>query len=278
MDKVWNQQEFEEMMLIENFLKNNLNREDTQKIEEKIAGDPLFAATIEEEKILMEGLMGVHSVYLEKKVRTWSKATAKEKQPRISLFKKHTSPYKNEAVPVSDTRPKIRFWLNAAATLALLATLSISAYYVYNWAQYSPTEIYEREYRTMRLDAGDIVSRAGTSMDKQSKDLRQKGFNFYYKKNYAEAAKLLSQIPDDETSLFYLAMSKMELEDYEGASQNLEKYLTSYESYEIEAQWFLALAWIRLEKIDKARKMLLNLSVRKNKYKERAESILKELD
>lgn len=128
------------------------------------------------------------------------------------------------------------------------------------------------------LDAQNDVAEA----DKNSADLLDKAMLAYDSKKYPEAIALFSEVldlqPNNSTVLFYQAQSYLNSDNPSASVKNLKKVLKDEGSgFTDEANWYLALSYLRLGKSKDATKLLNKIIESESPFKAKAQEALREL-
>jgi len=105
----------------------------------------------------------------------------------------------------------------------------------------------------------------------------------YDKQDYAGAVKnfeqALKQNPNDETALFYSAVSYLSIGETDKALPNFNKILSNKNSkYYDDAQWYSSLAYIKNNDMKNARMNLIQIqNNEKSRYKKQADETLEQI-
>jgi len=170
-------------------------------------------------------------------------------------------------------KPKVfqlRPWL-AAASVALLVGLG-SWFLFFNTPDLNTADLYAANF-TPYDNVVHPIERGN-----QLEDLKTKAFTAYENKEYPEALELFKELytkQNDSYIDFYSAMILMQLNKQEEAIPLLEGYIEKEGELKDRASWYLALAYLKVEDIDRSKEQL-NALVKDNGFK--AESAAKLLD
>jgi TolA-binding protein len=124
----------------------------------------------------------------------------------------------------------------------------------------------------------DVVTKAKKSY--VPPDLLRKGTAFYKTNNFAEATKVFKEIladePNNQSALYFLGLSEQGRGFYQNAIEPFSKIETNNQNYS-EAQYQLALSYLEINKLAKAKAILQVLSESENPRKAEALQLLKQL-
>ncbi len=220
------QEDFEQ---IERYLSGQLDQDQLDQFQARIASDPQFASQVEEIRDLQ---VGIERAAL---------------AARLDSFHSGLSSSEKE-VPVRSIRP-LWFW-GVAASFFLVMTAGV-------WwimGQKSPGE--QRFQAYFRPDPGLVTSMAGES-DYEF----DRGMVDYKEGNYAEAIsmweKLLAAKPDSDTLSYFLGSAYLSSKQESRSLVYLEQVAGDPESaFYSEANWYAGLAALKLGQNEKALKFL----------------------
>ena len=102
----------------------------------------------------------------------------------------------------------------------------------------------------------------------------QAGIDCYYRDDYAGAIGHLIELPQ---GLFYLGLSQMGLERFDEARESLRAFQDAYPENP-EVNWYLGLAYLRLDELDSAIISLDKLAATSNPYSSRAEELIGKIE
>jgi TolA-binding protein len=126
--------------------------------------------------------------------------------------------------------------------------------------------------------SNDMMSKA--KKNNIQPDLLRKGTAFYKTNNFAEAAKVFREIladePNNQGALYYLGLSEQGRGFYQNAIDPFSKVESNNQNYS-EAQYQLALSYLKINKLAKAKAILKVLSESENPRKTEAVELLKQL-
>ncbi len=167
----------------------------------------------------------------------------------------------------------------AAAVVVILFGVGISILFI-NKQKQKNTESLFSEYFTPYPDILTVKSGRGpTSHD----SLFQAGLIVYADANYDTAISIFTKLnalnPKDDTLGFYLANSLLASGKDTGiAIQLLEFVIRGGSLFASPAQWYLALAWIRMDKKTEAADVLKRIVATPNPYQGKATELLKAIN
>ncbi|MHA7130512.1 tetratricopeptide repeat protein [Algoriphagus namhaensis] len=217
----------EEYELIEAWLDGKASDLQKQSFAQKETSDPHWSQKVAEVKALREDL----ETYLLKTV----------------LEDIHL---KSFPAPAAKSSP-IPSWLwGVAASVAILLVGWLGFQKLFS----DPNQVlFEAYYQT---DPGLITAMSGT--DSYEFD---RGMVDYKEGKYQEALArwqpLLSENPESDTLLYFVAMAQLETQDTESSQQYLEKLIALESSaFEPDAQWYLALILLQKGEVERAQSLL----------------------
>lgn len=88
------------------------------------------------------------------------------------------------------------------------------------------------------------------------------------------SANVLELDPKQVKALFIHGLTMIEVKNYQKAADEFGLILSNYDSYQLEAKWYLALCFLKLERKRDAKILLRELSLSKNYYQTRAVAML----
>ncbi|HNW73551.1 MAG TPA: hypothetical protein PKN44_07990 [Bacteroidales bacterium] len=166
-----------------------------------------------------------------------------------------------------------------AAVLLILLVVGISLIYMFSGRNKNQQNLFT-EYFTPYPDILTVKSGQGlTSHD----SLFQAGLIVYSDANYDTAISIFTKLnalnPKDDTLGFYLANSLLASGKDPGiAIQLLEFVIRGGSPFACPAQWYLALAWIRMDKRTEAADVLQKIVATPNPYQGKATELLKAIN
>lgn len=183
--------------------------------------------------------------------------------------------YRNEEKKGKIIKPF--FWVKyAAATLIIGVSALLSASYFDKTN--SGNELFAANFEPLKND--ENITR-GNENNVEILTWEQKANADYQKGNYIEAQKnyekTLEIEPNNSKTMVFLAISYLSTEKPQKAIELLNKYVPEGNSYDEDIQWFLALAYLKLEQKGTAKLLLEGLRDKKGYYKNQAEIILSKL-
>ncbi len=155
---------------------------------------------------------------------------------------------------------KLRPWL-AAASIALLAGLAW--WFLFNTGEINTEELYAANFAPydnviQPIERGD-----------QLEDLKTKAFTAYENEEYPKALELFKELQGKHNEAyieFYKAMVLMQLNKQEEAIPLLEGYIEKGGELKDRASWYLALAYLKLNRLEDCKEQL-NLRISSGTYK-----------
>lgn len=170
-------------------------------------------------------------------------------------------------------KPRIISLIRIGVAASILLVVGIGFY-----AQsYSNRNLYNEAFSPV----GDYI----TNMDDEFTDM-EKAMELYDRNQFEKAKLLFTQVYDstgDQVALFYVGHCEYQAGNMQKAIQDLSKVSNSYES---EAQWYIALAYLKINDVDRSINMLDNIidgnqdekfTVKARQLKEKLSSPLRKL-
>ena len=183
--------------------------------------------------------------------------------------------YKDSIVKRTSVFTRTRFLYSAAASIALLIATGGLVQRLNN-PNIDNQAIYEKYYSPYEIS---VTYRSGnTEMDR----LLFNAFEHYEEKDYEQALvlfeKVLQSREKDMAANLYSGISYMEEERYQKAETSFNKIISNNNNLFIEqAKWYLALCYLKTEKIKDAHVILSGIIKEESYYKEMAVWILDDL-
>ncbi|MFA0964144.1 tol-pal system YbgF family protein [Roseivirga sp. BDSF3-8] len=114
----------------------------------------------------------------------------------------------------------------------------------------------------------------------EERNTLQKAFYAYDRENYDEAIGYFSQVPESEydaSVLLYMGNAYLASGKAQDAEDIFKNVIKNYEQFNVQAEWYLALSYLKQDRKAEARKMLQKLTMGQNSYREDAQLILRKL-
>lgn len=190
----------------------------------------------------------------------------KQHEPKLKIVKKQET---------SDKYKYLNKWFYLAASIAAIFIISINLWdYIYS--PVSNSELFASYYQPY-----DLASSQTRSSDTETETKFQKASNLYEAEDYTEALKLFNKVLSADSehvkARFLYGLTQLETRNYKSAAEEFNLVIQLNGSYNIDARWYLALCYIKLEKTEKAVQLLKELSLIKNYYQKQATEILSEI-
>lgn len=181
-------------------------------------------------------------------------------------------------------KSSFRIYWAAAAVIALLLGIGSVIYFTRGINKDRLYLAYYQHYKNdlVQYSRGEgITTKVENLTDDQYKILTE-AMRAYDKKDYEKTIDLIEDNliikNPDPGIVFFLAVSQLELNRVDEAIENLEYLIEeSNHAYFEQAQWYLSLAYIKANYIEKARLLLKEISMKSKKYQSSAEELLKKL-
>jgi tetratricopeptide (TPR) repeat protein len=253
--------------MIEKYLDHTLTEPEKTVLDEQRQNDPQLNALIHDMSLMVEGIR--HSA---------SKSTEQEKLERLAFFAEVMDmEEKKEEESGEEERNVIplyrKTWFTAAAATVLLFTTA--AYFMLT---YDRTPLNERLFATY-FEAFDNPG-SGMTRGANEENLKTRAYRAYDAKNYLEAANLFEQIlKDTDDPIMHLCLGNAYLAqgNVDKAEASFNHILEKHTDLVTQAKWYLALTYLKQNKLERARARLWEISD-SSMYGEKARKILNKLD
>ena len=185
-----------------------------------------------------------------------------------------------------DPLPKTRILgINSSVIIRLAAAIIIflvlaGGFTIYKANLSNTPEIlyatYFNEYRNLELIDTRSIS---TDFNDQ---LRRSAYNQYDQGNYSEFINSIGQLPESYdqkmNDLFYLGIAYLQTEQWASAEETLEQIAGTSTEYGAEANWYLALTYLRTGKCEQAQSLFEEVRDKGPDNSQRATKILRKLN
>lgn len=228
----------EEITLIRNYIKGMLSGEESKQVEARLQSDAEFRKLHDEQRVVMRG---------------------------ISLAERD----RLKGLLQEEKQTKFNYWYAAVAMVPLL----IAAYFVL-WAPSDSNDLFESYYEPYGVyEFGEV--RGSDSVNIREVD----AFRMYSNEDYEQAESAISDLLKAEEKqgyYLYLAVSQIELEQYDVAIESLNK-IDDNSNYSSISKWYKALTYLKLNRRPEAEKLLQELVHENNGLATKAEELLNQL-
>ena len=252
-----------DIQLIEKFLEGKMSDDEKKEFENKLKLDQPLSAMITDMNLLVEGIK-----------MSAAESSKEEKLDRLKFFNQINEIEKN-AFEISDARivPMYRrpWILSAAASVILLVTLTF-------YFMREQTPIGEKLY-TAYFEPFDSPG-SGLTRGTNEVTLKSRAYEAYDNGNYKVAAQLFEQITrekEDAIAQLCLGNSYLAQNDLNKAEKVFTEMLTKQSELITQAKWYLALTYLKENKMERAKATLWEIS-KSSTYGEKARKLLKKLD
>tara|TARA_R110002012_G_scaffold259550_3_gene441140 strand:+ start:29056 stop:29793 length:738 start_codon:yes stop_codon:yes gene_type:complete len=241
-----------DIALIDRYLSGELSESEAEALRQRLAAEKDFAQLFEDVRYLQKGL---ERAELEK---AWKAIQAAE----ANIV---------ETAPTGAATFSWKVWLPAAASVALLVVVA----WFFLLRSTEPQALYAEYFEVYPNVEAPIYRDSSTKDSLTSKDL---AFRRYADEDYGMAIEIFESIQQpDEGTLFYLGMSYLAKGNAKQAAAVWEPLSNEAEDYKTQIQWYLALAWLKLDEEEKAKVIFEELAKSGTAYEERSRAILKAL-
>jgi len=249
-------QDEKDIDLIENYLKGALSPEESALVKKRIIQDPDFAEKINDYKDVIDGIRLSGRDEFSAAVADWEKDIRKEeggsREIRFTTF------------------PKKYLRLAAVFLVLMMAAL----YIVISSRSDDPQELYASYFAPYE----DVINVRDNSTTTGLSDAME----FYNKGDYKKASSsfqaYLSDHPDDHDARFYAGVSQLAAGSPELAIIDFEKVIQANTIFREQAEWFLALGYLKINNTTAAKNFLREISQKQgHDYQEKATELLRQL-
>ncbi len=169
----------------------------------------------------------------------------------------------------------INKWYYVAASIAAIFIISINIW-SYFYSAVNNSELFVSYYQPYSF----VLDQTRDS-DTKIESTFNKAATLYKSKKYLDASAmfkdLLSIDNNNVRTRFLYGLTLIEKENYLNAVKELVIITEQHDSFNLEARWYLALCYIKLDNNKKAKELFLELSLSKNFYQKRALEMLEDL-
>ena len=160
-------------------------------------------------------------------------------------------------------------WMSIAA-LFMLVTIGM---WLWNTQTPTPDQLFAQHYEPYPNIVAPIVKSETSTKDY---DL---AFQLYEQQQYAEALQLFQQLPQDETTEFYQALSFLGQHDFEKAIDQLVPITQNVDArFYQPVQWYLALTYLHAHQKEAAQALLMQIAMTNpHLFQSKAKQILTQL-
>ncbi|MCB0669277.1 MAG: tetratricopeptide repeat protein [Saprospiraceae bacterium] len=244
-----------DLQLIEQYLNNELTDEQVRQFRERMTDDGEFAIRVELVREMPSALLTNTENFrtdLRRIMQEEAESSIDRKPPPVAR--------------------QFNLWKRLLVAAAIVAFITVGVQF------FLPDNTVDLYSLNFTIPAENITTRDRTEL---SIDLQQ-ALQAYSGENYTLAIdlflKYLSTQPEDLGGRFFLAISQMATGRFGDAIGNLRELATISGSYQKAANWYLALAYLRMGETDQAKITLNELVEPKNSYSDKAQEILDNMD
>ncbi|MEK6476868.1 tetratricopeptide repeat protein [Catalinimonas sp. 4WD22] len=238
--------------LIDRYCRGSLSEAEKRDFEQKMNQNPGLKEEVEQHADLIKGMQHHFSSELKSRLKESDQA---------SKGSKGSKSYR-------------RIFLNSLAVAATISLFFVLGYVLMDNA--SPEALYQTHYQAYP----NIVNPVERSASAESSELNN-AMRAYEQGDYQEAVTLFEQAeePLSTSYEFYLAISYLELANYQNAVELLKKVEQSeVEAYHYPALWYQGMAYLVQKDTENAKQILKQLSESgDNYYSTKASELLQEL-
>jgi pentatricopeptide repeat protein len=250
---------------IEKFLEGKMSEEEKKEFENKLNLDQSLNAMMTDVNLLVEGIK-----------MSAAQTSKEEKSDRLKFFAEINDIEKHAfEIPEPEARvvPMYRkpWVLSAAASVMLLVTLTF-------YLMRDQTPINEQLYAAY-FEPFDSPG-SGLTRGTNEVTIKTEAYQAYDNGNYKVAAQLFEQIiseKEDAIAQLCLGNAYLKQNDFVKAEKIFTEMLTKHSELLTQAKWYLALTYLKENKLERAKAILWQIS-KSSTYGEKAQKLLKKLD
>lgn len=210
----------------------------------------------EKERLEFENLMESDSEFQEEVQLREALKDAITKQDRNNI--------KQELQSFESSSDKNAPFINWRIAASIVILIGLSAFWFLRTNTLNSEELFVQYFEPSRNLVQPIVR------GESPKDIKSQAFTAYETKNYEEALSYFDQMLEqnnDKTISFYKANVLLELNKTEEAITIFNDNLKTSDSLEVKNKWYLALALLKINDIEQAKKQLQDLVDTDSKFK-----------
>ncbi len=250
---------YDDIVMLERYIEHSLNEEEIRKVEQRLSEEPAFKELYQNEKLLVRGIRYGHLrsnlVQLKDLESTLPTVGAAEKPARVIIFRTYWKPI----------------------ALAASVLLVVSWFFVF-----SPQGMPGNEKLFVAYFEPFDSPGVGTTRSEMNapQTWKAKAYEAYDKGDYAMAVGLFEKaIVENDDPIVKLCLGNAYLATgrADRAEIMFNKILTEHEDLVTQAKWYLSLAYLKQNKMERTRAVLWEIS-KSSTYGEKARKLLEELD
>ena len=258
---------------IERYLLNEMTSEDAQGFLKQIENDPKLEEEVEMVALIIGATRQVGQKNDMTDIELMRQASLSEIE-ELTGRKGTTAADNTEKTPILSIRTAI--WALSGIAAIFLAILFVN----HNKQSNNLNQLYADFYKPLAEEVG--ASRGSNDISETDNLLLIDGLNLYSHGKYAEALTKFNQISEasQRSVSVFSAISLLETDKAKQAVQQLETAISDYgEGWEYyqDAQWYLALAYLKNKQEEGAEKILKFIVTSDRYYAKQASELLKQL-
>jgi hypothetical protein len=231
------------------------------------------------EKLLDESEKELRLQGIENEVFSWTESFMYEKEKKLltskydteilSYIRKGMGQDQEKMVSGSGNRKKLLYRISAVAAVLILAVFLHGLF----GKNPEPAEMYALYYKPYHVTDGQ------TRNNETDEENYAEIIKIYRSANYGQTISLLDKLTENQNippkiSLIY-GISLMETDKEQNAIGVFNKLIAEGGEYNMEAKWYLALCYLKMEETEKSKELFMQLSKTPGLYKKLSEDILK---
>lgn len=240
-----------DLELVEKFFDQELSREDTLHVEERIKSDPAFRALFDQERMLIKSI----------RLDGLRNDLSRLKEIDDRMFSGESS--KSRIIPLT--------WWAAAAAIITIAVLA--------WWGLPEKENSDALFQAYFQPYPNIFE--PTVRGESELTARQQAFQAYESGRYSDALTLFGSVPNAQNDPEILMLSgnaHLMLGNTSAAEDNFLTLINNFDELDLQAKWYLSLCYLKQGNGEKARTVLSELGQTEVSYAKKAKELLDKVE
>lgn len=240
----------ENLDIVDRYLEGSLSEQERTAFEEKLLHDNTLRQQVDDMKLMRAGII---------------RASRRAALENLKALESTLPPVEKKGLTLWTN-----IWLQAAAVLIIgLITYAL-------W----PTSVDEKELLATHFEVyPNVIMPTVRGEIPNDSTLNALAFRAYDQKQFEEAEQLFKRIDNkDANILFYLGNCYIATNQPDKALSLFENVLSDYDVFDEQAEWYIAVSYLKLEDREKAKETLNKIAASESSYKAKALLILEQLN
>jgi tetratricopeptide (TPR) repeat protein len=240
----------EHLDIVDRYLEGSLSEQERTAFEERLLQDEKLQQQVDDMKLIRAGI-----IHASRKAALQNLKTLENTLPLVEV-------------------KVIRFWTNTWLQAAAALLIGLLAY------TFWPSSVNEQELFATHFEVyPNIIMPTVRGVVENDSTVKAQAFRAYDQQDYVLAIQLFEKLSvQDEAVLLYLGNSYLASGQPEKALLLFERVLNNYDVFDEQAEWYVAVTYLKLEEREKAREALQKVVARESSYKAKALLILEKLN